>query len=345
MYTTRIYSRAAVRREAAVLRGSREVRMKTIIYYFTGTGNSLQISRDLATYLNETDIFPITGYIDIQEIVHKNTRVGIVFPVYCWGLPNIVCEFVAKLRLDEGCPVFSVATCGGNIGGANAQLDELLRSMGMKLSCGFSVNMPGNYIPMYQAPKTEKIKKILAAARAKVREIAKILNRGEERPYEHGSFFWRALGRVSYNSFIGSLEKSAEKFHADEDKCVSCGTCVSVCPARSIKIPKPKTPPEWIGHCEQCMACIQWCPEEAIEYGKRTAGRHRYHYPGIRVEDIIPPAPGKKTPSPDKLAAHEARRAERKGREAKLSRGDMPQKKSAAKKAAPAKKAAKTKKG
>jgi len=261
--------------------------MKTVIYYFTGTGNSLQLARDLATYLSDTTLLAISECAANREIKHKDTRVGLVFPVYCWGLPNIVCEFVSRLRLGEDCPVFSVANCGGSVGAANAQLDELLRSLGTKLFAGFQVRMPGNYIPMYQAPKSDAIKKTLAAARAKVREIAKVLNRNEERPYETGAFWARCMARFLYKSFIAGLADDAKGFHVT-DKCVSCGTCVAICPSRIIKIPKKKSPPQWNGHCEQCLACLQWCPEEAIEYGKRTKGRRRYRYPGMHAADIIP---------------------------------------------------------
>jgi MinD superfamily P-loop ATPase len=35
------------------------------------------------------------------------------------------------------------------------------------------------------------------------------------------------------------------------------------------------------------MACLQWCPVEAIQYGKKTIGRKRYHHPSIAVADMF----------------------------------------------------------
>nr|WP_264291386.1 MULTISPECIES: hypothetical protein [unclassified Dorea] len=29
--------------------------------------------------------------------------------------------------------------------------------------------------------------------------------------------------------------------------------------------------------CTHCMACICYCPAEAIEYGKKSVGKPRYH--------------------------------------------------------------------
>jgi len=44
--------------------------------------------------------------------------------------------------------------------------------------------------------------------------------------------------------------------------------------------------PVWQHNCERCLACIHWCPCEAIEYGKKTVKRRRYHNPNIKIEDI-----------------------------------------------------------
>ena len=37
--------------------------------------------------------------------------------------------------------------------------------------------------------------------------------------------------------------------------------------------------PVWGGHCTHCMACICDCPAAAIEYGKASIGKPRYHCP------------------------------------------------------------------
>ena len=36
--------------------------------------------------------------------------------------------------------------------------------------------------------------------------------------------------------------------------------------------------PLWGGRCTHCMACIGYCPTEAIEYGKKSVGKPRYHF-------------------------------------------------------------------
>jgi MinD superfamily P-loop ATPase len=35
------------------------------------------------------------------------------------------------------------------------------------------------------------------------------------------------------------------------------------------------------------MACICYCPKEAIEYGKRSVGKPRYHFEALGVAESI----------------------------------------------------------
>ena len=75
-----------------------------------------------------------------------------------------------------------------------------------------------------------------------------------------------------------------KSFFADE-KCTSCGICEKLCPAGNIVITEGKA--VWQHRCEQCFACLQWCPAEAIQYGKNTKSKKRYHHPEISLKDII----------------------------------------------------------
>lgn len=39
--------------------------------------------------------------------------------------------------------------------------------------------------------------------------------------------------------------------------------------------------PLWGKNCTHCMACICYCPKEAIEYGKKSRGKPRYHFEAL----------------------------------------------------------------
>ena len=80
----------------------------------------------------------------------------------------------------------------------------------------------------------------------------------------------RIVNPVFYSLFV-----KTKKFCATE-KCISCGKCVKVCPLHDIQLTDGK--PAWGKNCTHCMACINYCPTAAIEYGKQTKDRPRYHF-------------------------------------------------------------------
>ena len=66
----------------------------------------------------------------------------------------------------------------------------------------------------------------------------------------------------------------ADAFKVD-DKCIGCDKCEQICPLNNIWIQNGK--PVWGKNCTHCMARICHCPVEAIEYGKKSVGKPRYH--------------------------------------------------------------------
>jgi len=86
--------------------------MKTKIFYFTGTGNSLSVARDIANELEDAELVSIPEIIDVN-IEADAPVIGIVFPVYMWGMPSMVVKFVKKLEIDTNQHIFAVTTCAG----------------------------------------------------------------------------------------------------------------------------------------------------------------------------------------------------------------------------------------
>ncbi|MDD5258391.1 MAG: EFR1 family ferrodoxin [bacterium] len=259
--------------------------MKTLLYYFTGTGNTLKIAKDLAAQLGDTEIIPIAKVIDQPSITPSADRVGIVFPVYIWGPPLIVANFARKLQVPAATYVFGITNYGGFPAGTLLMLKDLLATNKIDLSAGFGIKMPGNYTPMYGAKSTAEQQKHFAREAAAIKEIAEIVKANKSVPISANN----ALVNSLFSSFIykhGSLKipEGDKAFWVDE-KCNSCGVCEKVCPVKNIKMSDGK--PVWLHHCEQCVGCLQWCPQEAIQAGKKTAVRKRYHHPDITEQDMI----------------------------------------------------------
>jgi ferredoxin/flavodoxin len=258
--------------------------LKAQIYYFTGTGNSFVVARGVAEQL-EGDLIAIPSVVDEESIRAEAKIIGVVYPVYMRGVPLIVKRFVKILRNLEGRYIFTIATCGGKAGATiNIFKKEIERNKG-SLAAGFVVRMPGNYIPMYGAIEEERQRKMFEDVEEKTQYIVKYVFEGQRGVREFGKGFSNSfLARIVYHLVSPNIPKMDKRFYVD-DTCSHCGICEKVCPVDNIDLAYGK--PFWKGHCEQCLACLQWCPETAIQFGKTTAGRTRYHNPNVKLPDMI----------------------------------------------------------
>jgi ferredoxin len=257
--------------------------MNTVIYYYTGTGNSLWTARALAGKLGETDLVPM--YWMNSGLLDRNADcVGLVFPVHIWGVPSLVQQFLHAMNKQSGVYYFAVAVNGGQVSRTLVQLKELMANYGLTLSVGFDIKFPSNYIPWGGPGSLEKQQALFNAALGKIDIAAEYIASRKSGLIEKGPLWQRVLFtgiyKVTYN-LVKTMDKS---FHID-GTCTSCGICANVCPVQNITLEAGK--PVWHGGCEQCLACIQWCPEKCIQYGKKTKRYERYHHPEVTMKDVL----------------------------------------------------------
>lgn len=256
--------------------------MKTSLYYYSGTGNSLWSARFLAKNLGNANVYPMVRF-DGKAGTEADC-IGMVFPVHVWGLPRRVIDFMNRVPADKSKYYFALAVNGGQVAATLKQLKKLLNSRGIPLSSGFDICMPSNYIPWGGPGSEKKQKERFSEAEHKIKNIADIVKRKETRPVEKGPLWQNVLFSGIYKLSFDKIPVMDSKFYADE-KCNSCNICERICPALNIEMLNEK--PRWRHHCEQCLACIQWCPMEAIQYGKRTVKFKRYHHPEVKSGDFI----------------------------------------------------------
>lgn len=291
--------------------------MNSVVYYFSGTGNSLVVARDIASRIN-AELVSISSVINRETIVPNYDVVGIVFPDYHSSLPNIVKRFVGRLDELQGRYVFGVCTIGGEGPGLTMHhLGEMIESRGGTLAFGFAIRMPYNYIiPRLQLrlpflcvrlkpDSAEAQNHKLSNWRDNVDSIIDLIK--EKRRGEIMTSGERILGfveRFSLRDSLGiwvwlkmagyrgeSVRGFWENWHFMDfgfnvdETCVSCGTCVRICPVDNIRLIEGH--PVWMHNCEQCFACLQWCPQSAIQFGKHTKKDKRYHNPEVNIQDML----------------------------------------------------------
>ncbi|MEE9911408.1 MAG: EFR1 family ferrodoxin [Deltaproteobacteria bacterium] len=257
--------------------------MKTSIYYYTGTGNSLWTAGKIAGCLNPSALIPLSRFRE-KTVRCDSENIGLVFPVHIWGVPTPVIEFLQNLKADTTQYLFAVAVNAGQVAATLIQLRKLLQARHLHLSCGFSIDLPSNYIPWGGAVSEDKQQEKISAALKKIEKIALAVRNREDLPPEQGPLWQNLLFSILYRKSLPYVSRMDKSFFADE-QCSRCGICEKICPARNIRIVAGK--PVWQHRCEQCFACIQWCPEEAIQYGKGTRNKKRYHHPDILLRDML----------------------------------------------------------
>lgn len=259
--------------------------MKNVIFYFTGTGNSLKIARDIAAEIGETELVPIPQAMKkpADRWLAAET-IGFVFPVYFEGPPIIVEELVERLKLNANPYIFAVCNCGGAFGTTLLAIDKLLQKKNTGLAFGTAIKMPGNYLPMYGAYPEAKQRQLFVGESEQIRTIAETIKARRTGLVMKDIFLINFLSSLFHPSFVKNARTWDKNFSAN-NRCNHCGTCSRVCPIGNIELKDGK--PVWNHRCEQCFACIQWCPQEAIQCGKKSASRKRYHHPEIKLGDLI----------------------------------------------------------
>ena len=112
-----------------------------MILYFSGTGNSLAVARQLAERLNER-LMPLIEAVK-QDLTNEK-RIGLVFPTYDFNLPPAMRNMVAQLNINPQSYVFTVVTCGSMAGNCIWVLRRILREKGIQLAYSHKVSVPDN---------------------------------------------------------------------------------------------------------------------------------------------------------------------------------------------------------
>lgn len=128
-----------------------------MVFYFTGTGNSLYVAKQLDSEQNS-----IPQAIHYDELTFESETIGVVCPVYGHEMPDMVKEFLGKATFKT--EYFYLVLTYGNIHGGAAELAEsALSAIGKKADYINTIKMVDNFLPgfdMNEQIATEPEKKV-----------------------------------------------------------------------------------------------------------------------------------------------------------------------------------------
>lgn len=258
-----------------------------MIFYFTGTGNSLYAASSIAAAQGD-QVFSIAKLMDEDKDVYhyelgENELLGFVFPVFAWAPPKMVLDFIKKLDITGNPYVFSLCTCGDEEGNTTKVLRKIFNKKGISFGGAFTLRMPNNYILGFDVDSEDLAAEKLKAAELMLSEINKTIGKRQKDVNLTIPGRLPALKTALVNPMFNRFALNAKRFSAD-DTCTGCGICEKICPVHSIKVTDK---PVWGRACTQCLGCINRCPVHAIQHGKGTAQKGRYQHPDLnRLENM-----------------------------------------------------------
>ena len=81
---------------------------ENVIFYFSGTGNCLDMAKNIANELGDTDIVMMRSFPAVTETKGAK-RVGFVFPCFGGGAPSDVLEYARYIHIDPTAYTFAVS--------------------------------------------------------------------------------------------------------------------------------------------------------------------------------------------------------------------------------------------
>lgn len=248
-----------------------------MIFCFSACGNTAAAASHLARLLGEK-VQAIRIDSPTRYDVRTHKRIVWAFPIYSWGVPEAVLEFIKKAQIAgaENVGHYMMATCGDDSGLADKMWAKAMRKRGWKSVAAHTVIMPNTYValPGFDTDSRMLEQEKLIKASARIEEIAHAIKCGSPiSSITRGRMAWLKT-RVIYPLFVRM--HSPRKFKALPD-CNSCGLCSRVCPLGNITM--VNNYPQWGNRCTTCLACYHHCPQHAVAYGKRTRGKGQYVAP------------------------------------------------------------------
>ena len=250
---------------------------KNIIFCFSGTGNCLDLAKNIARHIGGADIVMMRSAPAVTD-VREAKCVGFVFPCHGGGAPADVLQYARTIQVSPEAYTFGISQSASYPGTGLAALNAIVplrywRAVTHQCSCIWL--FPHTLMmPPLDAEKAQKRSEQLA------REIALDVLARKQSPKAPPK---NALNAAENKAWPLIAKKKAAAFKVSAS-CIGCGQCARLCPRGNIRVEYGRAV---IGRdCIQCLSCLQYCPRNAISIGAITDKREHYHNPNISAEEL-----------------------------------------------------------
>lgn len=246
-----------------------------MVFYFTATGNSLYVAKSI-------DENPVS----IPQIIDKNAKytdgkIGIVCPVYCGEIPDIVKRFLKNSTFDTDY-MFLILTYGNSASDCPEFTYNEFQKIGIRFDYIDTVHCVDNYLPVFDMSNEKKIEK---QTDIQIKRIADNIIKSQK-GIPTATDTDRKLHKqvATLNKIIPSFNNG--KMIKITDGCVGCKVCEKVCPLGNIVV-LTNYAQRKSKKCQYCLACVHACPQKAIIVKHEKNKNERYRNENVSLDEII----------------------------------------------------------
>jgi len=251
------------------------------LYYYSGTGNTLLVTRQMAQVFEENAITVNMHRIEKTDpaSIRTDTTIGLAFPVAFQSTFPFLWDFFRALPKCNGTEVFMVDTMISFSGAIVGPLKKMLKRKGYHCIGAKEIVMPSNWFPknINEREKEARIEEGKEQARTYALDLIQ------------GRSAWRRIQilsdlfyRLCCNDYMMKNVNTApgRRIAVDRDRCTDCGLCSRLCPVGNITVNKH---PEWSDRCQTCMRCLCFCPAGAVHIANKPFTPYR----AVQARELI----------------------------------------------------------
>lgn len=254
-----------------------KMNMRTLILYFSGTGNTKDIAcrfeKALLKRNISVEIHSIEDGADLANTQYDSLIIG--FPKY-YEYPVLhILNYIRKElpQQKRKIPTLAFCTQAGplptNFNGLSRLLDQKNHKLTVSKSFPYANNMM--IFSSFKFTDPQKVAENKQNIQEQIEPLLGTWLSGQV-SLEQVPAWQRPLFHLIASGCTKGMPVFAMRFSASQD-CTHCGLCVKQCPMNNIRMTDDG--PIFQKHCLFCMRCINACPTNAILYDNKQCQQYK----------------------------------------------------------------------